>query len=180
MKLVVIGIGKSHCNDNISPLKCVNEKKLEAKPLFCTKICTFAIFMVFKSWRSITQNANFQITWNSKLMLPRYIREHPWKKIGGQTPFCTKICTFAIFMIFKSWRSITQNAHLQMTWNSKLKLPRNIREHPWKKKLETKPLFCTKICTFAIFMVFKIWRAPMKIGGQGLIKYNRIGIAEAV
>ena len=62
MKLVVIGIGKSHCNDNVSPLKCVNEKKMEAKPLFCTKICTFAIFMVFKSWRSITQNAFLQMT----------------------------------------------------------------------------------------------------------------------
>jgi len=34
------------------------KKNWRPNPFFCTKICTFAIFMVFKSWRSITQNAS--------------------------------------------------------------------------------------------------------------------------
>ena len=68
-------------------LKAIHEKKLEAKPLFCTWICTFAIFSVVKFGVQLLKMYMFQMTWNSKLKLPRYIKGHPRKKNGGQTPF---------------------------------------------------------------------------------------------
>ena len=93
-------------------LKAIHEKKLEAKPFFCTQICTFAIFSVLKFGVQLLKMYMFQMTWNSKLKLPRYIKGHPWKKIGGQTPFLhTKlhICNFQFCQIRSS---ITQNVYV--------------------------------------------------------------------
>ena len=93
-------------------LKAIHEKKLEAKPLFCTGICTFAIFSVVKFRVQLLKMRMFQMTWNSKLKLPRYIKGHPWKKIGGQTPFLhtnLHICNFQCCQIRSS---ITQNLYV--------------------------------------------------------------------
>ena len=85
------------------------------------------------------------MSWNFS---SQYIMKIISKNFSSCALFCTKIFTFAIFMAFKSLRSIIHNALLQMTWFSKLKLPRYIKDHPWKN-LEAKHLFCMKIGTFA-------------------------------
>ena len=93
-------------------LKAIHEKKLEAKPLFCTWICTFAIFSVLKFGVQLLKMYMFQMTWNSKLKLPGYIKAHPRKKNGGQTPFLhtnLHICNFQCCQIRSS---ITQNVYV--------------------------------------------------------------------
>ena len=93
-------------------LKAIHEKKLEAKPLFCTQICTFAIFSVVKFRVQLLKMCMFQMTWNSKLKLPRYIKGHPWKKIGGQPPFLHGNLHFCKFQCCQIQSSITQNAYV--------------------------------------------------------------------
>ena len=93
-------------------LKAIHEKKLEAKPLFCTRICIFAIFSVLKFGVQLLKMYMFQMTWNSKLKLPGYIKGHPWKKIGGQTPFLHRNLHICNFQCCQIQSAITQNAYV--------------------------------------------------------------------
>ena len=100
----------------------------------------------------------FQMTWNSKLKLPRYIKGHPWKKLEAKPFFAWKFAHLQFSLFPKFGDQLLKRRMFQMTWNSKLKLPGYIKGHP-QKKMEAKPLFCTKICIFAIFIVFKNMRS---------------------
>ena len=93
-------------------LKAIHEKKLEAKPFFAWKFAHLQFSLFPKFGDQLLKRRMFQMTWNSKLKLPGYIKGHPWKKIGGQTPFLhtnLHICNFQCCQIRSS---ITQNVYV--------------------------------------------------------------------
>ena len=96
-------------------LKATHKKKLEAKPLFCTKICIFAIFIVFKNMRSITTwyqtlfySNIFHCLLNKKCYCNLYSYNHwksssltnvtPWKLFKFPFSYCS--CSFWYLLVY--------------------------------------------------------------------------------
>ena len=91
-----------------------------------------------------------QLSWNSKLKLPIHKKEHRWKKFLSRTLFCQNFAHLQFSSFSEVEDQLLKMYMFQMTWNSKLKLPRYIKGHPWKKIGGQTPFLHTNlhICNF--------------------------------